>query len=144
MNGFRARRLALGLTMEETAKKSGLSPYTIRCCEEGDAEQIALYRLLALCKTLDITPDKGCKVMEFPGHRQRPRKREPRNILERYMACKELTLQAMAVLLDVSPQTVSVQCAKRSPAPKYVQRLAEEEDMPLLTFERLYSALPLS
>ncbi len=144
MNGFRARRLALGLTMEETAEKSGLSPYIIRCCEEGDVGKVARYRLLALCKALDLSPSQGCEVLEFPGHRKRPRKTAPRNILERYMAHHERTLPGMALRMEGSPQTGSGQCAKRTPSPKYIQRLAEEEDMPLLTFERMYGALPLS
>ena len=35
INGFQAQRLNRNLTIQETAQLSGVSPYTIRCCEEG-------------------------------------------------------------------------------------------------------------
>ncbi|MGM9606863.1 MAG: helix-turn-helix domain-containing protein [Oscillospiraceae bacterium] len=133
-----ARRLSRGLTMQQLAEESGVSAYIIRCCEEGNVENITLSRLLALSSALGISLSEGLRVREAPGIRRRPRRREPRNILENYMAYWELTIQGMAVILDVSPQTVSVQCGKKDPALKYVRRLAEEEGLPVSTFLKLY------
>lgn len=143
VNGFRHQRLSRGLTMQQVAQLSGVSAYIIRCCEDGDVENITLSRLLVLSSALGISVSEGLRVRETPGLRRRPRRREPRNILENYMAYWELTIQGMAVILNVSPQTVSVQCGKISPAPKYVKRLTEEENMPVHSFVEMYGNMPL-
>ncbi|MGM9607420.1 MAG: helix-turn-helix domain-containing protein [Oscillospiraceae bacterium] len=143
VNGFRHQRLSRGLTMQQMSDLSGVSAYIIRCCEEGNVENITLSRLLALSSALGISLSEGLRVRETPGIRQRPRRREPRNILENYMSYWELTTQGMAVILDVSPQTVSVQCGKSSPALKYVKRLAEEENMTVGSFIHMYGNMPL-
>lgn len=139
VNGFRARRMSHGLTIQQVAAYSGVSPYIIHRCEEGDFEQVSMYRLIALADTLGISLSEGCRVRQVPGSRQRPRRQEPRNILENYMVHWELTLQGMAVILDVSVQTVSVQCGKADPAMKYIRRLAEEEGMSVHAFVEFYS-----
>lgn len=138
VNGFRARRLSRGLTMQQLAEESGVSAYTVRCCEEGKTERISLDRLLTLTEALELTLSEACRVRETTGTRQRPRRREPRNVLENYMARWDLTVQGLAVILDVSAQTVSVQCGKKDPSLKYVRRLAEEEGLPVGTFLKLY------
>ena len=143
VNGFRRQRLSRGLTMRQVSDLSGVSPYIIRCCEDGDVENISLNRLLALSSALGLSLSEACRIREAPGRRQRPRRREPRNILENYMAYWELTVQSMALILNVSPQTVSVQCGKHTPAPKYVKRLAEEENMPVCSFVEMYGGMTL-
>lgn len=141
VNGFRARRLALGLTMQELSDLSGLSLYLIRRCEEGSAERVTLANLLTLANSLGISIEEGCRLRESRGGRRLPLRHEPRNLLEAYMAHWELTLEGLAMILDVSVQTASIQCSKPTPSPKYVRRLAEEENMTVPQFETFYRAL---
>ena len=141
INGFRARRLECGLSIQQLADLSHLSPYTIRQCERGVLDQITLCRLLTLADTLGISLFEGCRVRLDPGARQRPRRHAPRNILECYMDHWGLTLQGLALILDVSVQTASVQCAKPSPAAKYIQCLAAEEGLSVPAFLEFYQAL---
>lgn len=142
VNGFRRRRLSRGLTIRETAQLSGLSPYLIRRCEEGRPEDLPLSRLLALSSALGISISEGCRPAEPLGPRRLPRRHEPRNILERYMAYRELTVQSLAILLDVSPQTVSVQCGRDLPAMKYIRRLADAEDLSVAEFMEMFGGAP--
>lgn len=138
--GFRARRLALSLTIRQLSEKSGLSPYIIRRCEEGEFEEVSICRVMALADALGISLTKGCGLFRYTG-RQRPRDHAPRNILENYMAYQDLTLQGMAVILGVSVQTASIQCGKPQPSEKYVKRLALEERMPYPAFVEMYGAM---
>lgn len=141
VTGFRARRLALGLTMQELSDLCGLSLYLIRRCEDGQAEHTTLAKLLTLSNALGITIEEGCRLREVRGDRRLPLRHEPRNLLEAYMAHWELTLEGLSVILNVSVQTASIQCSKPTPAPKYIRRLAEEEDMTVPQFESFYRAL---
>ena len=141
VNGFRARRLALGLTMQELSDQSGLSLYLIRRCEDGQTERITLSNLLTLSFSLGITIEEGCRLREIRGDRRLPLRHGPRNLLEVYMAHWDLTLEGLAVILDVSVQTASIQCSKTSPSPKYIRRLAEEENMTVPQFVAMYQAL---
>lgn len=141
-NGFRAARLACGWSIRQLSEKSGVSPYIIRCCEEGDVDHVALYRLLALTDALGLYPTIALRPAAVA--RQRPRKHPPRNILESYMAYWELTLEGLALILNVSAQTVSVQCAKEHPAMKYIRLLAEEENMTVDSFLLMYGNLNIA
>ena len=138
INGFQAQRLNRNLTIQETAQLSGVSAYTIRCCEEGRLENISMERLISLTRVLELSFAEACSFRESVGSRKRPRRREPRNVLENYMARWDLTVQGMAAILGVSAQTVSVQCGKEKPAMKYIKRLAEEENLPVSTFVKMY------
>lgn len=142
--GFRTRRLALGWTIQQTSKLSGVSPYIIRTCEEGGFSRVSMHRLVALSSCLRITVDEGCRKDNYSGGRQRPRRHSPRNILENYMAYWELTLEGLALILDVSTQTASVQCAKEHPAMKYIHLLAEEENMTVDSFLTMYGNLKIA
>lgn len=142
--GFRTRRLALGWTIQQTSKLSGVSPYIIRCCEAGNFFHISMHRLVALSACLGISVDEGCRMGSPSGNRQRPRRHSPRNILENYMAYWELTLEGLALILDVSTQTASVQCAKEHPAMKYIHLLAEEENMTVDSFLTMYGNLKIA
>lgn len=143
VNGFRAQRLSRGLTRQKLSDLSGLSLYLIRRCEEGQTERTTLANLLTLSNTLGITIKEGCRLREIRGDRHLPLRHEPRNLLEAYMAHWDLTLEGLAVILDVdvSVQTASIQCSKPIPAPKYIRRLAEEENMTVPQFEAMYRAL---
>ena len=141
INGFRAQRLALGLTMQELSDLSGLSLYLIRRCEDGQAERVTLSHLLTLSAALGISIEEGCRLREARGNRQLPLRHEPRNLLESYMAHWDLTLEGLAMILNVSVQTASIQCSKAVPSPKYIRRLAEEENMTVPQFESMYRAL---
>lgn len=141
VNGFRAQRLSRGLTMQQLSDLSGLSLYLIRRCEEGSADRVTLANLLALSNTLDISIEEGCRLREIRGDRRLPLRHDPRNLLEAYMAHWDLTLEGLAMILDVSVQTASIQCSKPTPSPKYVRRLAEEENMTVPQFEAMYHAL---
>lgn len=142
--GFRTRRLALGWTIQQTSKLSSVSPYIIRCCEAGNFLHISMHRLVALSTCLGITVDEGCRKDNYSGGRQRPRRHSPRNILENYMAYWELTLEGLALILDVSTQTASVQCAREHPAMKYIHLLAEEENMTVDSFLTMYGNLKIA
>ena len=137
INGFRARRLSRAMTMQQLSDCTGLSLYIIRRCEEGEIERIALRKLLALADALGISIEEGCRLRETKGDRQLPCRHQPRNVLENYMTYWDLTLQGMAMSLDVSVQTVSIQCGKDKPALKYICRLAEEEGVSVLQFEEM-------
>ena len=139
--GFRARRLSSGLTIQQLSEKSGLSPYIIRHCEEGEFDEISLCRIITLADALGISLEEGCRLARYTGSRQRPRSHAPRNVLENYMACHDLTLQGMAILLGVSVQTACVQCGKDDPSEKYVFRLAQAEGMTYDDFFNMYSAM---
>ena len=142
--GFRARRLALGWTIRQTAERSGVSPYIIRCCEEGNFFHISMHRLLALSSSLGISVGEACCICTSFGSRRRPRRHPPRNILENYMAYWDLTLEGLALILGVSTQTASIQCAREHPAMKYVHLLAEEENMTVDSFLTMYGALNIA
>lgn len=60
VNGFRHQRLSRGLTMQQVSDLSGVSAYIIRCCEEGNVENIALKRLLALSSALASPFRRAC------------------------------------------------------------------------------------
>ena len=139
--GFRARRLALNWTMQQLSEKSGLSPYIIRRCEEGEFDEISIFRIMALAETLGISVEDGCGLAHQTEGRQRPRSHAPRNILENYMAHRDLTLQGMAILLGVSVQTASIQCAKEQPSEKYIEYLADEEGMSCTSFIEMFGAM---
>lgn len=139
--GFRARRLSSGLTIQQLSEKSGLSPYIIRRCEEGEFDEISLCRIITLADTLGISLEDGCRLARYTGGRQRPRSHAPRNVLENYMACHDLTLQGMAVLLGVSVQTAAIQCSKDEPSVKYIWSLANAEGMTVSAFVTMYSAM---
>lgn len=138
MNGFRSARLRRNLTIRELSDLCGISTATIRHCEAGTLEAISLDRVAALASALDISIAEGCRVYEFAGPRQLPLRHPPRNILEAYMAFWDLTVQSLAFMLDVSPQTVSVQCGKKVPSLKYVKQLAEMEEVPVTEFIERY------
>lgn len=142
--GFRTRRLALGWTIQQTSALSGVSPYIIRCCEEGNFFHISMHRLLTLSSCLGISVGEGCCIAPPSGNRQRPRRHPPRNVLENYMAYWDLTLEGLALILDVSTQTASIQCAKENPAMKYIGLLAEEENMTVDSFLTMYGALNIA
>ena len=139
--GFRARRLSCGMTMDQLSEKSGLSPYIIRRCEEGEFDEISLCRVITLADSLGISLEEGCRLARYTGGRQRPRSHAPRNVLENYMACHDLTLQGMAILLGVSVQTASIQCSKDEPLVKYIWSLANAEGMTVSAFVTMYSAM---
>lgn len=138
--GFRAHRLERNLTIQEVAEMSEVSLYTVRCCEEGRVDCISMEKLIALTETLEISFAEACSFREPVGPRKRPRRKEPHNVLEHYMARWNLTAQGMADLLGVSVQTVCIQCGKSTPAMKYVRRLAEAEGMPVETFLQMYQS----
>lgn len=142
--GFRARRLTLGWTINQTSELSGISPYIIRCCEDGNLGHITMDRIITLAACLGISVDEACRMRTPSGGRQRPRRHVPRNILENYMAYWELTLEGLAMILDVSAQTVSIQCSKESPAMKYIRLLAEEEHMTVDSFLLMYGNLNIA
>ena len=137
--GFRSHRLDRGLTVQQLSSHSGISPYIIRHCEEGDFGQVSLYRMLALADTLGISLSEGCRAGQISGARRRPRQQEPRNILECYLLHRALTLRELSEILGVSVQTVSVQCGKNSPSMKYIRRLAEEDGLSIQAFITCYS-----
>ena len=141
VNGFRARRLECALSIQQLADLSHLSPYIIRQCERGEVEQITLRRLLSLADTLGISLSEGCRMHSAPGSRQRPRRHAPRNVLECYMDHWGLTLHGLALILDVSVQTASIQCAKQVPDAKYIQCLAVEDGLSVPDFLEFYRAL---
>lgn len=143
-SGFRTRRLALGWTIQQTSQLSSVSPYIIRCCEAGDFHQVSMHRLLRLSACLGISLDEGCRMRIPTGIRQRPFRHAPRNILESYMAYRELTLQGLALILGVSAQTASIQCGLPHPATKYIRLLAEEEDMTVDSFVTMYGNLNIA
>lgn len=143
-SGFRTRRLALGWTIQQTSQLSSVSPYIIRCCEEGDLSHVSMHRLIALSACLGISLDEGCRMRIPTGTRQRPRRHEPRNILENYMTYWELTLEGLALILGVSAQTASIQCGLPHPAMKYIRLLAEEENMTADSFLTMYGNLNIA
>lgn len=49
------RRTCLGLTLEEVAKATGVSKGTLSRWERGQLK-MSVNHLIALCKTLDVTP----------------------------------------------------------------------------------------
>lgn len=67
---IRARRKALGLTLEEVARRSGLSPAFISQAERGKASP-SIVSLLSLAEALEVTLEY---FMEIPRGRQLVRK----------------------------------------------------------------------
>lgn len=137
VSGFRSARLRRNLTIQELSHLSGVSVTTIRHCETGALDPVSLDRVAALASALDISIAEGCAFVDG-GPRQLPLRHSPRNVLETYMAFWELTDQALAIILDVSVQTVSVQCARKMPSMKYIRMLAEHEEVSVQDFLTMY------
>ena len=139
--GFRARRLMLGLTMDRLSRECGLSLYIIRRCEEGEFDSLSMDSILTLAHALDLSVSEGCALITCPGDRQRPRRCASGNPIESYMLHHGLTLRGMALLLNVSVQTVNKQCSLPTPAPRYIKALADSECMSVGDFQLMYGAL---
>ena len=137
ISGFRSARLRRNLTIQELSRIAGVSATTIRHCETGALDPISLDRVAALASALDITIAEGI-TFTAGGPRLLPSRHAPRNVLESYMDFWELTDRTLAILLDVSAQTVSVQCSREMPAMKYIRRLADHEEMSVRDFLTMY------
>ncbi len=104
---IKARRKALGLTLEEVAKRSGLSPAFISQAERGKASP-SIVSLLSLAKALDVTLEY---FMEIPRGRQLVRKAGEPEYIDLDSPVKYVRLSAglrnqklEVILLEIPPK----------------------------------------
>ena len=106
-HAIRARRKSLGLTLEEVAKRSGLSPAFISLAERGKASP-SIVSLLSLAKALEVTLDY---FMEIPRGHQLVRKAAEPEYIDWDSPVKYIRLSAglhnqklEVILLEIPPK----------------------------------------
>ena len=105
---IKARRKSLGLTLEEVAKRSGLSPAFISQAERGKASP-SIVSLLSLAKAMDVTLDY---FMEIPRGQQLVRKADNPEYIEIDSPINYIRLSAglraqklEVILLEIPPKS---------------------------------------